>query len=32
MGEEYPYAAKRQIVSLVHTLETLTKRDPEQEV
>jgi hypothetical protein len=32
MGEDYPYAAKRQIVSLVQTLETLTKRDSEQEV
>jgi hypothetical protein len=30
--EDYPYEAKRQIVSLVGTLETLTKRDPEQEV
>jgi hypothetical protein len=30
--EEYPYKAKRQITSLVETLETLTKRDPEQEV
>ncbi len=32
MGESYPYEAKRQIVSLVETLETLTKRDSEQEV
>ena len=32
MGEDYPYDAKRQIESLVETLETLTKRDPEQEV
>jgi hypothetical protein len=32
VGEDYPYEAKRQIVSLVETLETLTKRDPEQEV
>jgi hypothetical protein len=32
VGEDYPYEAKRQIVSLVQTLETLTKRDPEQEV
>jgi hypothetical protein len=32
MDEGYPYPAKRQIVSLVETLETLTKRDPEQEV
>jgi hypothetical protein len=32
MGEDYPYEAKRQIVSLIQTLETLTKRDPEQEV
>jgi hypothetical protein len=30
--EDYPYKAKRQIDSLVETLETLTKRDPEQEV
>jgi hypothetical protein len=32
MGEDYPYDAKRQIVSLVEALEILTKRDPEQEV
>ncbi len=32
MDEEYPYEAKRQIVPLVETLETLTKRDPDQEV
>jgi hypothetical protein len=30
--DDYPYAEKRQIVSLVQTLEQLTKRDPEQEV
>ena len=30
--EKYPYAEKRQIQSLVQTLEQLTKRDPEQEV
>lgn len=32
MGEDYPYEAKGQIVTLVETLGTLTKRDPEQEV
>jgi hypothetical protein len=32
LGKDYPYQAKRQIVSLVETLEMLTKRDPEQEV
>jgi hypothetical protein len=32
MSKEYPYEAKRQIVALVEALETLTKRDPEQEV
>jgi hypothetical protein len=30
--DSYPYAEKRQIASLVQTLEQLTKRDPEQEV
>ena len=30
--DTYPYAEKRQIVSLVQTLEQLVKRDPEQEV
>jgi hypothetical protein len=30
--DSYPYAEKRQITSLVQTLEQLTKRDPEQEV
>ena len=32
MSKDYPYQAKRQIEALVETLETLTKRDPEQEV
>jgi hypothetical protein len=32
MDDDYPYQAKDQIKSLVETLETLTKRDPEQEV
>jgi hypothetical protein len=32
VDEDYPYDAKRKIVALVETLETLTKRDPEQEV
>jgi hypothetical protein len=30
--DDYPYAEKRQIESLVQTLEQLTKRDSEQEV
>ena len=32
VAEEYPYDAKNNIVGLVQTLETLIKRDPEQEV
>ena len=32
MADSYPYEAKHKIVALVETLETLTKRDPEQEV
>jgi hypothetical protein len=29
---DFPYEAKRKVVALIETLETLTKRDPEQEV
>jgi hypothetical protein len=32
VSKDYPYKAKQQIEALVETLETLTKRDPEQEV
>ena len=32
MSEEYPYAAKAKITTLIESLETLIKRDPEQEV
>jgi hypothetical protein len=32
MSEDYPHAAKAKITALVETLETLTNRDPEQEV
>jgi hypothetical protein len=32
VGEDYPYRAKGQILALIGTLETLTNRDPEQEV
>jgi hypothetical protein len=32
MTDSYPYKAKHKIVALVETLESLTKRDPEQEV
>jgi hypothetical protein len=32
MDKDYPYDAKHKIVALVETLETLTRRDPEQEV
>jgi hypothetical protein len=32
VAEGYPYEAKRKIIALVEALETLTKRDPEQEV
>jgi hypothetical protein len=29
---DYPYDAKRRVEALIKSLETLTKRDPEQEV
>jgi hypothetical protein len=32
MSEDYPRAAKAKITALVETLETLTNRDPDQEV
>src|ERR687892_2356119 len=32
VGEDYPYKAKGQIMTLIGTLETLTNQDPEQEV
>jgi hypothetical protein len=32
VSEEYPYAAKAKIITLIESLETLIKRDPEQEV
>lgn len=32
MDDDYPYKAKERITALVETLETLIKRDPEQEV
>ena len=32
VSEEYPYAAKAKITTLVESLELLVKRDPEQEV
>jgi hypothetical protein len=32
MSQGYPYEAKGRVESLVETLETLTSRDPEQEV
>jgi hypothetical protein len=31
VSEEYPYAAKAKITTLIESLETLIKRDPEQE-
>ena len=30
--DDYPYDAARKITALIETLETLTRRDPEQEV
>ena len=32
MSTKFPYKAKERVVALIHTLETMTKRDPEQEV
>jgi hypothetical protein len=32
MSEEYPYAAKGKVTSLIESLEMLVKRDPDQEV
>jgi hypothetical protein len=32
VSEEYPYAAKAKVTTLVESLEMLIKRDPEQEV
>ncbi|MFE9606830.1 hypothetical protein [Streptomyces hokutonensis] len=32
MSSEYPYDAKQKIEALIETLETLTKKDPEQEI
>lgn len=32
MSSKYPYDAKQKIVALIQTLETFTKKDPEQEV
>jgi hypothetical protein len=32
MAREYPYTAKRRVDALIKSLETMVKRDPEQEV